>query len=298
MQKITPFLCFNKQAEEVANYYCSIFKNSKTLNVVHYGDAGPGPKGSVLTVQFQLEGQEFVILNGGPSEFKFNPAISFLVNCNSTNEVNELWYKLSEDGKILMGLDKYPFSERYGWLEDKYGVSWQLYLSSEQYSHMQKISPVLMFTNENSGKAEEAINYYISQFGNSGISNIVRYTKGEEGKEGTVKMGIFSLDGQTFMAMDSPIKQDFTFSPSISFFVNCNTQEEVDRLWKNLSSGGAEGQCGWLTDKYGLTWQVVPEVLLKLIQDEDPKKSNNVMQAMLRMHKLEIDKLLKAYQIQ
>jgi predicted 3-demethylubiquinone-9 3-methyltransferase (glyoxalase superfamily) len=115
MQKITPFLWFDGQAEEAMNFYVSIFKNSKVVSVARYGDAGPGPKGSVMTAAFQLEGQDFVALNGGP-QFKFTPAISFVVNCETQQEVDDLWEKLSASGR----------KDRCGWLQDKYGVSWQI----------------------------------------------------------------------------------------------------------------------------------------------------------------------------
>jgi predicted 3-demethylubiquinone-9 3-methyltransferase (glyoxalase superfamily) len=115
MQKITPFLWFDNNAEEAVNFYVSIFKNSKIVNVARYGDAGPGPKGTVMTVAFQLEGQEFVALNGGPL-FKFNEAISFVVNCETQAEIDEFWEKLSENGE----------KSRCGWLKDKFGLSWQV----------------------------------------------------------------------------------------------------------------------------------------------------------------------------
>jgi predicted 3-demethylubiquinone-9 3-methyltransferase (glyoxalase superfamily) len=115
MQKITPFLWFDGNAEEAANFYISIFKNSKMGKISRYGDAGPGPKGSVMSVTFQIEGQEFFALNGGP-QFKFTPAISFFVNCESQKEVDELWEKLSAGGR----------TDRCGWLQDKFGVSWQI----------------------------------------------------------------------------------------------------------------------------------------------------------------------------
>jgi predicted 3-demethylubiquinone-9 3-methyltransferase (glyoxalase superfamily) len=115
MQKITPFLWFDGQAEEAMNFYTSIFKNSKIVSVMHYGEAGPGAKGTVMSATFEIQGQEFIVLNGGP-HFKFSPAISFFVNCETQEEVDELWQKLSEGGK----------TNRCGWLDDKFGVSWQI----------------------------------------------------------------------------------------------------------------------------------------------------------------------------
>lgn len=294
MQKITPFLWFDNHIEEAVNYYTSIFKNSRKISTTYYSDGTQMPAGSILTIQFQLAGQDFIALNGN-TKFEFTPAISFLVNCSSIEEVNSLWKKLSENGKTLMELGSYQFSERYGWVQDKYGLSWQIFYTDKSFT--QKICPVLMFVGEQSGRAEEAMNFYMSQFKNSENIFIERYVAGEKGPEGTVKMEGFTLAGQVFMAMDSPIEHDFTFSLAISFSINCRAQDEVDMFWDNLSKGGQPDQCGWLHDKYGVSWQVVPEVLGKLLSDKDKTKTNNVFKAMLQMHKLDIETLLKAYQM-
>jgi predicted 3-demethylubiquinone-9 3-methyltransferase (glyoxalase superfamily) len=291
MQKIAPFLWFNNQAEEAANFYVSIFKNSKVMSVTRYGDAGPGPKGSVMSLTFQLEGEDFYALNGGPV-FTFTPAISFFVNCGTQQEIDELWKKLTAGGMVLMELGKYPFSEKFGWVQDKYGISWQLNLAS----HKQKIIPFLMFVREQHGKAEEAMKFYISLFKNSDIVQIERYGPGEMEPEGTIKRAMFSLNGWEFMAIDSSGEHQFTFSPAISLFVNCETQQEVDELWEKLSAGGEKGQCGWLKDKYGVSWQIVPTILNKLLQDKDPEKAKRVMQAMLQMKKIDIAGLKQAYE--
>jgi len=159
---------------------------------------------------------------------------------------------------------------------------------------MQKITPFLWFDN----KAEEAVNFYVSIFKNSKIGSIARY--GEAGAEvsgrpkGTVMTVAFQLDGQEFVALNGgPI---FTFSPAISFVVNCETQEEVDKLWEKLSEGGEKGQCGWLKDKYGVSWQIVPTVLGEMLHDRDAEKSERVMKAMLQMNKIDIEGLKKAYE--
>lgn len=290
MQKIIPHLWFDGKAEEAANFYISIFKNSKIVSIMRYGEAGPGPEGSVMTLTFQLDRQEFMALNGGP-HFTFTPAISFFVNCETKEEVNELWEKLSDGGTVLMELDKYPFGEKFGWVADRFGVSWQLNLASRK----QKITPFLMFVGEQHGKAEEAMNFYISLFNNSGIEEIERYGKGEAEPEGTVMHAAFLLNGQEFMAMDSSLEHPFTFSEAISLFVNCENQEEVDRLWEKLSEGGRKVECGWLKDKYGVSWQIVPTVLEEMLNDPDPEKSQRVMKAMLQMDKLDIEELMQAY---
>lgn len=155
---------------------------------------------------------------------------------------------------------------------------------------MQKIITHLWFDNQ----AEEAVNFYISIFQNSKIVSIHRYGETGPGPKDSVMSMTFQLDGQTFMALNGG--PHFSFSPAISFFVNCETQKEVDELWEKLSANGEKGACGWLTDKYGVSWQIVPTVLGELLHDPDPVKSQRVMQAMLQMKKLDIDELTKAYE--
>ncbi len=310
MQKINPFLWFDNQAEEAANFYVNVFssvdgsasggKNSKIGNTSRYDEAAAKvsgrQKGSVMIVEFELYGQKFIALNGGPlKDFILNPSISFHFKCESEEEINKLYKKLSEGGKILMPLDKYPFSKKFVWFNDRFGVSWQLNFAD----HNQKITPLLWFQN----KAEEAINYYTSVFSNitgsvlpgndSSIISLQRFGVDEKGPVGKVLHATFSLNGQEFMAMDCN-KENFT--PAISLFVNCDTQEEVDKLWEKLSEGGKPGQCGWLTDKFGVTWQIVPTALGKLMSDPERKKSQQVMKAMLQMTKIEIDVLRRAYE--
>jgi predicted 3-demethylubiquinone-9 3-methyltransferase (glyoxalase superfamily) len=291
MQKIIPFLWFNEQAEEAVTFYTSVFTNAKVGDITRFGDDVPGPKGKVMTITFRLAGQEFMALNGGP-EFSFTPAVSFFVYCQTPEEIDTLWKKLSPGGNVLMELDRYPFSERFGWLADPYGVSWQLSLARLP----QKISPYLMFVGKQHGKAEEAARYYTSLFKNSSISQIERYGKGQAEPEGTVMHARFILDGQEFMAMDSSLEHQFTFTPAISFFVNCENQAEVDSFWEKLSAGGEKGQCGWLVDQFGVSWQVVPTVLGELISDPDPEKARRVTQAMLKMTKIDIGQLRLAYE--
>lgn len=155
---------------------------------------------------------------------------------------------------------------------------------------MQKIIPFLWFD----GKAEEAMNFYVSIFKNSKIVSLSRYGEAGPGPEGTVMSAIFQLEGQEFFALNGG--PQFTFSPAISFFVNCETQQEVDDLWEKLSEGGEKQRCGWLKDKYGLSWQVIPTVLGELLQDEDAEKSNRVMKAMLKMDKIDIKTLMEEYE--
>lgn len=295
IQKIMPCLWFDSEAEEAARFYNSLFKSSKILNITKYNEAGyeiHGKKaGTVLTVRFSLDGCELLALNGGP-QFKFNPSISLFVNCATQKEVDELWKKLSKGGEVLMELDKYPFSEKFGWVQDKYGLSWQLNLGERK----QKIAPFLMYVGEQHGKAEEAINFYVSLFKNSRVINVTRYGAGENGVKGAVKHSIFSLGGQEFMAMDSNAPHQFTFNEAISLCVECKDQDEIDYYWEKLSEGGEKGQCGWLKDRYGVSWQTASELMSeKMLNDPDPKRSVRVMEAILKMNKIDIKKLEEAY---
>ena len=157
---------------------------------------------------------------------------------------------------------------------------------------MQKITPFLWFD----GKAEEAMNFYVSIFKNSKVGSVTRYGEEGPGPKGTVMSATFQLDGQEFFALNGG--PQFTFSPAVSFFVNCETQQEVDELWEKLSEGGEKSRCGWLKDKYGLSWQIVPTVLGEMLQDKDAEKSNKVMKAMLQMDKIDIATLKQAYEQQ
>ncbi|VVB70107.1 3-demethylubiquinone-9 3-methyltransferase [uncultured archaeon] len=294
MQKITPFLWFDDKAEEAVKLYTSIFKNSKILNTARYDEnssnASGRPAGSVMTIAFELNGQTFNALNGGPI-FKFTPAVSYFVYCDSEAQVNELWNKLLEGGSVLMEFTKYPFAEKYGWLNDKYGVSWQLFLGKTP----QKINPCLMFIKENCGKATEAINFYTSVFKNAKTDFVYNYTQDSGEPETNVMHGGFTIEGQEFIIMDSGKDHEFNFTEANSFLINCENQEEVDYYWEKLTEGGSPSQCGWLKDKYGLSWQVVPTALSQLLSSKNSVKARNVMKAMLQMNKLDVNKLQEAY---
>jgi predicted 3-demethylubiquinone-9 3-methyltransferase (glyoxalase superfamily) len=163
------------------------------------------------------------------------------------------------------------------------------YEVAKEENDMKKITPFLWFED----KAEEAANFYTSIFKNSKILNIARYGEAGPGPKGTVMTVTFQLEGQEFMGLNGG--PHYTFSPAISFFVNCETQAEVDELWEKLSAGGREDRCAWLTDKFGVSWQIVPKALFELIQDKDPVKSQRVFKAMLQMTKIDIEGLKRAY---
>lgn len=293
MQKIIPHLWFDKEAKEAAEFYVSAFGNkSKIKDEIIIRDT---PSGDCDFIIFELLGYEFMAISAGPL-FKFNPSISFLVFCNTKEEINKLWEKLSENGKVLMPLNSYPFSERYGWLEDKYGISWQVFKCFGGQKIKQRIVPTIMFVGKQYGKAEEAINFYVSVFHNSKVGDIMRYSKNQEpDKEGTIAHAAFTLEKQEFATMDSAHKHKFAFNEAVSLLVDCNTQEEIDYYWEKLSAVPEAEQCGWLKDKYGVSWQINPRIVRKILKDKDLKKVGRVTKEFLKMKKFNIKKLEKAY---
>lgn len=300
-QKIIPHLWFDDQAEEAANFYTSLFDNSNIGTTTRYGKEGyeihGQPEGKVMTVEFELAGHKFVGLNGGP-HFTFTPAISFHVVCETEAELDELWEKFSEGGSVLMELDQYDWSEKYGWVQDRFGLSWQLSLGKLADVHGQKITPSLMYVSEG-GQAEEAVEFYTSAFSGSRITGIHHYGPEEGQPEGSVAHAQFTLNNQVFMAMDSsPEHADFTFNEAISLLINCESQEELDYFWSVLTEGGdpKAQQCGWLKDQFGVSWQVHPAVLSEMLLDSDQEKVNRVTKAFLQMKKFDIQQLQEAFE--
>ena len=299
-QKIIPNLWFDREAEDAAGFYASLFRNSAVGRVNRAGKAGFEithiPEGTAMTVEFELDGLGFIGINGGPL-FKFNPSVSFLVACETKQEVEALWTKLNAGGPALMELGEYPFSEKYGWTQDRYGISWQVMAIGERQI-TQKITPTLMFVGRQTGKAEMAVGFYASVFPNSDIGDIMPYGKGEAPDEaGTVKHAAFTLEGREFAAMDSAHPHNFAFNEAISFMVQCQDQAEIDYFWdKLISGGGREGMCGWLKDRFGFSWQVAPAVLGEMMRDSDPQKVERVTGAFLKMKRFDIALLVKAYE--
>ncbi len=304
-QRIIPHLWYDTEAKEAANFYTSIFPDSKVTNVTRLHDT---PSGDCDVVSFELWGQMFMAISAGPI-FKFNPSVSFLVNFDpllfgssssrdkdAREKLDAVWAKLSEGGKILMPLDKYPFSERYGWLQDKYGVSWQLILTDPKGEQRPPIVPFLMFVGKNYGKAEEAIRFYLSTFKNSKQGNLVARGPGQApDKEGTVMFADFMLENCWFAAMESAHEHKFDFNEAISFMVHCDSQQEIDYYWQKLSADPESEQCGWLKDKYGLSWQITPAALQEMMQRSSKEQMARVTQAFLKMKKFDLATLQRAY---
>ncbi len=266
---ISTCLWFDGKAKEAATFYQSVF-----------GDDFQPISENPLAVNYSIAGRRFMHLNGGPG-FPINPSISFFVGSKSTDELNALWQKLSAEGNVLMPLNTYPWSEWYGWCQDKYGVNWQLMMGHES-SH--KIMPNLLFVQHNNGKAKDAINFYTSIFSPSTLIAMSNYEKGEPDEEGHVKYSQFSLNNLPFGAMDSSAPHQFNFNEGVSFIVVVDTQEEIDYYWGKFSMGGQPGKCGWIKDKYGVSWQVIPSVLGKLMNN--PETAPKAMYAFMQMSKM------------
>ncbi len=289
-QKITPHLWFDKEAKEAAALYTSLFPDSKVNNITTLKDT---PSGDADIVSFSLAGEDFMAISAGPY-FKLNPSISLFVVFDNESEIEEVWNKLIDGGSALMPFQKYPWAEKYGWLQDKYGLSWQL-SKSHNHKMTQKITPMLMFTGAVAGKVKEAIDYYSEVFPNSSTEMLVPYTEGEGDKPGFIKHARFSIAGENFLAMDSSADHKFNFNEAFSLIVKCDTQEEIDHYWEKLSAVPESEQCGWLKDKYGVSWQIVPRQMDEMMASGDKEKIDRVTQAFLKMKKFDIAKLEEAY---
>lgn len=296
MQRIVPNFWFDHNAEEAVDFYLSVFKDGKINATLHYpkteeeglADFQKDLAGKVLTIDFEISGFRFTAINADTT-FKPNPSISFFYTCNNKEEMDELWGKLSDGGKALMELGEYPFSKYYGWVQDKFGYSWQLMLNNPEGDKRPKIVPSLMFTKKRDGQAEDAMKFYTSVFKESEISkNLNYYPSDMPDREGKISYADFRLFDQWFAVMDGGDVHDFSFSPAISLMVLCKDQEEIDFYWEKLSANPDFEQCGWLEDKYGVSWQIAPENIDELIRLPGAYKR------MMSMKKLDIAGLQEA----
>ena len=275
--KLKTCLWFDGQARAAAEFYCTVFKNS-TID-----------SENPVVVGFELNGTRIIGLNGGPM-FKINPSISLSFVTGDMEEVNDVWDKLIDGGKALMPIDKYPWSERYGWLQDRFGMTWQISIAYDK-NEDQKITPCMLFVNKLFGRAEEAINFYSSIFENSDITTLIHYPKGDE-NEGKIMFSEFKLGNNPLIAMDGPGDHKYSFNEAVSLVVDCNTQKEIDYFWERLTKGGEESMCGWVKDKFGVSWQIVPAKIGTWMMD--PEKGGRVMKEILKMKKLDINILENA----
>ena len=295
MDAIIPCIWFDDQAEPAAAFYTRIFPRGRITAVSHYPASSDNPsgkpRGSVLTVEFEIAGQRFTALNGG-ALFVLNPSISFFVNVETAEEAEAIFGALSEGGTALMPIGTYPWSERYGWVKDRFGVTWQVMATPAPIAAT--IVPCLMFSDARHGQAEAAMRAYVEVFPGSRMERVERYAAGE-GPEGTVKHGRFVVNGQQMVAMDSHVSHGFGFNEALSLQVMCRDQAEVDRMWKALGEGGEHSVCGWLKDRFGVSWQVVPANVSKWFASDDVAARDRAFAAMMKMKKPDIAALDRAF---
>lgn len=284
--KFAPCLWVDNQVEEMTVLYTKVFENGKPLKTLYFLEDAHGKIGDILTQSVQLANQEFILLNGGP-EFKATPSISYMVTCTSETQLQVLWQELSEGGKLLMNLAIYPGVGQFGWLEDRFGISWQF--SLDQSSSSQKITPCFMFSGEQYGNASRAVAEWIEVFQSGEI--LEHYSN----EDSTTKLAKFTLHQQEFMAMDSAVDHDFTFSLANSFYVYCENQKEIDRLWTAITSKGTEMPCGWMGDRFGVAWQTVTRDMDTMLDRKNLTKALAVTQAVYGMMKIDSEELRRIY---
>jgi predicted 3-demethylubiquinone-9 3-methyltransferase (glyoxalase superfamily) len=286
LNRISTCLWFIDQAEEAMKFYASLFPGSEVGKVARYSEAGAkmsGRKaGSAMMVEAKIADINIMGLNGGPM-FKFTPSMSFTVHCKDAPEVETLWGKLSKGGTVRMALDKYPWAEKYGWTTDQYGVEWQITTSDRK----EKIVPSLLFVDELFGRGEEALKLYTSLFPNAKIN-----MEAKDEKTKSLMYASFTLDEQGFALMEGQGQHGHKFNEAFSIVITCKDQKEIDHYYDALAKGGTEQPCGWVKDKFGVCWQVVPQEMGKIM--DNPAKNEKVMSAMFGMKKLDIAKLKAA----
>lgn len=268
-------LWFDGKLKEATQFYCSLFPNHS----IH-------AQNDIIS-KFEIEGTTIKLLNGG-SLFAKNPSISFFVKCETELEVEKLYNAISQEGKVMIPLGAYPWCEKYAWVVDPFGMTWQLFLGPLAAGE-QKIISSLLFTKEVFGKGQEAMQFYTGIFPEGKITSTSLYAEGEGQPVGSLKHGTFSLNQFQFAAMDGPGEHVFMFNEGVSFVVECKDQAEVDYYWNALTEGGHEGQCGWLKDKYGVSWQIIPVVLNELMRD--PITAEKARSAFMKMRKFVISDL-------
>ena len=273
---IYPCLWFNNNAIEAATFYTTIFPNSTILS------------NNEMTVQFTLLGSKIMGLNGG-SMYSINPSISFMIYCKNEVDVDKFWSQLSENGVPLMNLNTYPWSKKYGWIKDKFGLTWQIMLN-ENIEQDFTFHPNLLFVKDQCGKAIHAIEYYTTICTKARKISIEKYVEYDSMPEGYLKFGLFSLFDYNFSAMDGVGNHTFLFNEAVSIVIECDNQDEIDYYWSTLSRNGQPGMCGWLKDKFGVSWQILPSNLGKILSN--PATSKNAWLKLMQMKKIIIQDLL------
>lgn len=298
MSKIKPHLWFDTQAKEAAERYREVFPDSSVKYVTTLHDT---PTGDCDVVSFTVCGYDFLSISAGPM-FEINPSISFIVNFDPASDadaartLDRVWEGLTDGGIERMPLGEYPFSKRYGWVSDRYGVSWQLILSDPSGDPRPMIVPSLMFTGPVCGRAAEAREFYVSVFDDAEPGQSVPYPEGSTPDQpGTTMFSDFRLADGWFAAMDSAQDHGFGFNEAVSLMIRCSDQDEIDHYWSRLSAVPEAEQCGWLKDRFGVSWQVVPADLDTMLEQGTPEQVRRVTEAFLPMKKFDLTTLRAAY---
>lgn len=283
MQRIIPNIWCQGTAAEASAFYASVFPNSSWDVLARYPETGLPDfqrefAGKELVVDVTIGDYRVRLINAG-NEFRPTPAISFMVTTRERDEIDGMWAALLDGGTALMPLDAYPFSAHFGWVSDRYGVSWQLRLADSADREIPFAAPHFLFTGAEP-RASEAIAFYTALFGDAAQGTLLPYPE-SSGQQG-VMFGDFTLCGLRFTAADGGAMHPFTFTPGLSLQVDCADQAEIDRLWDALSAVPEAEQCGWLVDRFGVSWQIVPAAMGELMQRPD------AYQHMMGMKKLVI----------
>lgn len=283
MVTLTPHLWFPGTGASAARFYASLIPGSRWTEPQRVSDT---PSGDVEVFSVTLAGLETQFLSA-PSPFRFTPAISLLLACSSATEVDRIVAALAEEGSFLMPLGAYPFSGRYAWVVDRFGLSWQV-MFTDVHRQPPGITPTLMYVGDQCGRAEEAIRTYSGLFSGSEVGVVDRYDGQGLDKPGTVRHVGFQLAGRGLAAMDSAQPGLAPFNEAFSLMVTTEDQAETDRLWDALSADPGAEACGWLKDRWGVSWQIVPRTLGRLMSSGNPAVVAAVTQAFLKMKKLDI----------
>lgn len=289
MSKIVPHLWFDRQAKEAAEFYLSIFPNSRKLYQTIIKDT---PSGDCDFLGIELFGQEFMMISAGPY-FTINSSISFLIECIDKEEAYSIFSKLLENEDELESFEDYNFG-LISRVEDRYGVSWMI--QYQPTASTQRISPVLLFMGSNFGKVVEAVEFYVSVFKNASLDEHWLVNDDLDYEDRVFNTQIyFTLEGQTFRAFEKFTMEECFFNEGVSLLVYADTQDEIDNYWNALSAVPEAEQCGWLKDKYGLSWQISPRIMNEMMLDGNEERLGAVTRCMLQMKKLDMNELQRVY---
>lgn len=289
MRQIVTQLCFNNQAEEAVAFYTKVFEKSEVTRKITY----PMPKGDEVGIDFTLENQAFSAINGGPN-MKMNPSFSLMVSLETAEEVDALYEKLADSGKELMPLDKYPFSDRYAWVEDQFGLSWQIMLAKGVPAN-HKIRVSLLFAGAYCGQAEAALDHYVNIFPTAEKGHVNYYQEGEaQDDRAKVNYAELNIGDQQFVLMDHGFGSDEEFTQAISFLIVAGAQSEVDYYWEKLSAKEDAEAMGWLEDAYGVSWQVVPQAYYQIMESATDEQKDRVIKALTKMKRMDSGRLENA----